>query len=261
MKLIREGLLELNRTLFTTNMSYALLDGLIFLMISLLFLASLNLWWGYALLPAVIYFTIHTNYLISHRTYLLVENKVPQLKEALRTAVDTQTQDTYLAKLLHDDVIRNLARVKSSFFINYQMLGAKLLTLCTLSILVIMVSAFHVQFGGISSLLGDLAAAPVFEEAKVAGEGNEIKLLSEEGFLDIYGDKRLATLSSKELELQINPIAGEIDTSIITDVIDQDFVAPQFPKEIYTSADVSYQERVPQKNQQVVRDYFKTITR
>ncbi len=260
MKLIREGLLELNRILFTTNISYAVLDGLNFLIIGLLFLASLNLWWGYALIPAAIYFVVHTNYLVSHRTYLLVENKVPQLKEALRTAVDTQNQDTYIAKLLHDDVVRNLARVKSSFFINYQMLGAKLVTLCTLSILVIMVSAFHVQFGGISSLIGDIITTP-FEEAKVTEKGTEIKLLSEEGFLDIYGDKRLATLSSKELDLKINPIAGEIDTSIITDVIDHDFVTPQFPKEIYTSADVSYQERVPQKNQQVVRDYFRTITR
>ena len=261
MKLIREGLLELNRTLFSTNISYAILDGLIFLMVFLLFLASLNFWWGYALIPAVIYFVIHTNYLISHRTYLLVENKVPQLKEALRTAVDTQSQETYMAKLLHDDVVRNLAKVKSSFFINYQMLGAKLVTLCTLSILVIMVSAFHVQFGGISSLVGDILQTPLGEEASVTQKGGEIKLLSEEGFLDIYGDKRLATLSSKELELKINPLAGEIDTTIITNVIDQDFVAPQFPKEIYTSADVSYQERVPQKNQQVVRDYFRTITR
>ncbi len=123
-----------------------------------------------------------------------------------------------------------------------------------------MVSAFHVQFGGVSTIFEEIIGEDLGDLGKPEA-GEEINLLSKErDDQDIYGEKRLATLSSKELELQINPIAGEIDINIITEVTQQDFVAPQFPKEIYTSADVSYQGRIPQKNQQVVKNYFNAIT-
>ncbi len=259
MKLIREGLLELNKTLLAVNLSYAIVDGLIFLMVSLLFLASINLWWGFALIPAAVYFIVHTNYILTHRTYKFVESKVPVLKEALRTAADNQKKETYMAKLLQDDVIRNLAKIKSSYFLDLKMLGAKLASLCVVAILVIMVSAFNVQFGGVNVIIKDVLTTSLSEQSQ--NTGTEVSLISMEGTNpDIFGEKRIATLSSKQLELQINPIASELDINIITEVIDKDFYTPEIPKEIYTSADKTYTDNIPQQNQEVVKNYFKSIT-
>ena len=65
----------------------------------------------------------------------------------------------------------------------------------------------------------------------------------------------------EELILTINPLESDADTSKVKPNSEKDFDKPTFPKEIYTSYDVAYNERINKENQKVVKNYFEKIAR
>ncbi len=53
---------------------------------------------------------------------------------------------------------------------------------------------------------------------------------------------------------------SDADVNDINQIRQEDFNAPIFPKEIYTSYDVAYNERIAKENQKVVKSYFEQIS-
>ena len=85
--------------------------------------------------------------------------------------------------------------------------------------------------------------------------------LSEGNISDILGNKSIAELGNKELQLGIGQLQSDADLSIVDGESELDFNQPNFPKEIYTSYDVSYNEKIDKENQKVVKNYFDQIIR
>ena len=85
--------------------------------------------------------------------------------------------------------------------------------------------------------------------------------VTEGNLSDILGNNSIARFKKENIKLTINPLLSETDPSDIRQVQAESFTPPDFPKEIYTSYDVSYNEKVAKQNQQVVKDYFEKINR
>ena len=78
---------------------------------------------------------------------------------------------------------------------------------------------------------------------------------------EVFGDGNLANLDGDELSLELNLLDSEIVLGDYNDIKEREFFPPNFPKEIYTSYDVAYNERIAKENQKVVKKYFQQITR
>jgi len=90
----------------------------------------------------------------------------------------------------------------------------------------------------------------------------DLNLSYVEGNLDdILGNRSIAKLGVKELSLIIRPLESDADLNNIKQVSKEDFNAPIFPKEIYTSYDVAYNDRIAKENQKLVKNYFEQISR
>ena len=149
--------------------------------------------------------------------------------------------------------------VKTSNFINNKNLIYKILILGGLSFLIILFAYINVDFKGElqHTLIEPLKEIGVRNNTQEAIYTNIS--VTEGNLSDILGNNSLVKFKKQDLKLTINPLLSETDPSDIGQVENQEFISPDFPKEIYTSYDISYNEKVARQNQQVVKDYFEKI--
>lgn len=237
-----------------------ILNTLIIFTFIFLFATVLDFSAYYALIPAAVYFFVMIGFTFYKNKYLLVEEKVPELKEQLRTVADNVYRTNPIIDSLKDDVVKNMGRIRTSHFIDFNTITIRILMLTLLSIIIVVVSYTNVNF--------DFALQKLpfvnLETPGVRGAGQNvinINLTYLEGDVNgIYGKGSVAKLGTEELLLTINPLASDADINNIKKVKDKDFDPPNFPKEIYTSYDVAYTEKITKENQKVVKNYFEKIT-
>ena len=83
--------------------------------------------------------------------------------------------------------------------------------------------------------------------------------ITEGNLSEVLGNKSLAKLKKRDLKLMINPLLSEADPGSVSAPRAESFSPPNFPKEIYTSYDVSYNEKIAKQNQQIIKNYFEQI--
>ena len=162
---------------------------------------------------------------------------------------------------LKDDVLKKMRDVKTSNFIDNKSLILRVLILGGLSFSILFLSYINVDFKG---EIQQIIIEPI-NEIGLRGNVQEAVYMNisvtEGNLSDILGNNSIAKFKKENIKLTINPLLSETDPSDIRQVQAESFTPPDFPKEIYTSYDVSYNEKVAKQNQQVVKDYFEKINR
>ncbi|MBS3175112.1 hypothetical protein J4440_04485 [Candidatus Woesearchaeota archaeon] len=261
MQIVEKALKELKNVMLLLHFGSRVIDSLLlfifFLLLSIIFKFS----WFYVLIPSIGYLIFSLVISKVNNIYTKVENKVPELNEQLRTAADNLYKSNPVVDSLKEDVVKNMKKVKTSYFINEKIIGIKLLILCGLSFLIVFLSFINVNF---DFDLG-IGNETILNKIGIRNYGQDpVKLnffLSEGNISDILGNKSIAELGNKELQLGIGQLQSDADLSIVDGESELDFNQPNFPKEIYTSYDVSYNEKIDKENQKVVKNYFDQIIR
>ena len=259
-QIVERALDELQENMLLLSIGNIILNSLIIFVFVLLFSMLFDFDIFYALAPAALYFSASVVYSFLSEKYIPVEEKVPELKEQLRTAADNVYKINPIVDSLKEDVVRNMGKVRMSSFIDFNAIALRILFLTIVSIIVVVVAFMNINFDFSLNvpLIGKISTPGV------RGAGQELvdlNLTYMEGNLsDILGDGSIALLGIEELQLTINPLASDVDINNIKKVGDSDFDPPQLPQEIYTSYDVAYNEKIAKENQKVVKNYFEQIT-
>ncbi len=260
MKIIEAALRELKEALYVLDIVALLLDTIITFLGFLIFLVIFNLPWYYALAPAILYFTFTFLREWNHSKMSRVEEKVPELNEQLRTVEDNLDKENTITTWLNDEVIAKMKKIKTSFFIDLNDLKLKSASILLISLIIIIIAILNVNFDAKLAAQkinakGIFTRQPLQEVTRI-----DLASLREGNLSDIFGNKSLAKLGTKELELTLNPLQSEINLQELTEAEKQTFTPPDFPKEIYTSYEQAYTENVPKENQKVIQRYFQQIT-
>src|SRR3989344_4363308 len=236
MQIVEKALKELKNVMLLLHFGSRVIDSLLlfifFLLLSIIFKFS----WFYVLIPSIGYLIFSLVISKVNNIYTKVENKVPELNEQLRTAADNLYKSNPVVDSLNEDVVKNMKKVKTSYFINEN---------------------FDFDLG--------IGNETILNKIGIRNYGQDpVKLnffLSEGNISDLLGNKSIAELGNKELQLGIGQLQSDADLSIVDGESELDFNQPNFPKEIYTSYDVSYNEKIDKENQKVVKNYFDQIIR
>ena len=269
MKQISKALLELRSVLFSVGMFNSLVHSFIVLLAALLFTNLLKLPWEWSFVPFVIYFVWHTRKILKATGYKTVEDQVPQLREALRTAADSADQESEVARSLHAEVIAKMKLVQTSAFLQFGTMTKQLITIAILCFLIIAVSALNIHFLDAKDLLSKIGvgsgsfldgAQGLFGKISKKEGGNqqfvkEVTLIDES---ELYGNASVIELGSEELNLELNPEGSGIKIGEVNEAEQRAF-SDHAPNEIQASTDTAFTEDIPKEYQGIVRNYFKSI--
>lgn len=259
-KQIIYALKELKRAVLEVVFCICWLDCLIVLMLSILVLKLISLDWYWAFIPAVIYAVIHSwTRLRKAADFGYIEEKVPELKERIRTVADNLGQENNLVlQELNEEVLDGMHLIRTSYFFSFSRLTRELLVLTILAFLITGVSAYGVKFVDFHGVIKDVGDLRLF---KGEYDINEELLQYEENLSeDIYGDKSIAELGNELLNLQINPAMSDVDISQIREPEERKFRS-SVPVEISAQTDSSFEDSIPKDYQKIVKNYFKDISK
>lgn len=235
----------------------SVMDSLAVFLISVLVFILITLPWYYAFVPFGLYAGLHTYRAFKGIAYKQVEDKVPQLREMLRTAADNVGKENEITNSLHADVVHMMKLVRTSYFLNFGRLTRELLMMGVVAFLIIGVSAYNVRLVSISDLAAKAASFGGFKQYEL---GAEELILEENATDDIYGNKSVAELGSEELNLQINPVLSDVAIGKTKPPEKKEFQEVP-PKEIAGTTDTTYQETIPKGYQKIVKSYFREIAK
>lgn len=268
MKPIGKALLELRSVLFSIGLCNSLLDSMIVLLFGVLVVLLLSLPWWLALIPFGAYFLWHTRGVLIALGYSDVEKRVPQLKEALRTAADSLALENEVVRALHQEVLDKMRLVQTSAFIGFGKMTRQLVVAALLCFMIISVSALNIHLVDATALLskaGVLAdggwkdVGQLFGKVKDSKNARiteqEVTLLDESS---LYGNKSVIELGSEELDLQLSAEMSGIKIGDVRDAESKKFNDVR-PNEIQASTDSAFTEDIPKEYQGIVRNYFQNI--
>lgn len=257
MKKIEQALLELRNIMRQISICNSLIQSYILFFILVLAFMLVSIRWYVAAAPFAVYLALHLILSKKALSYKYAEERAPLLKEQLRTAADNIHKENEIVESLNQEVLKRMKEIRTSYFFSFGKLTRQLITLTLLSFAIISVSAYDVQLldaRDVAKLvpLGELGEFVLSEELPPLGEENETA--------DIYGNKSVAELGTKELTLEINPVMSEIDLRKVKDPEKKEF-QDDIPREIAGTTDASYEEQIPKGYQQVVKNYYKEISK
>lgn len=263
MKKIKYAIRELKDSLAYFGLFSSLFDTLVIFAVFVLVFYLLNLSWLFSFLIAVPYLFFHTRSNLKKLDLNFVEEKIPELKEELRTCADTRNvEGNEIVVMLHEEILKKMKKIKTSYFLSLGRLSRQIVFLAVLSFLIITVSAYNVKFIDIPQTISDL---------NNLGDGkNHGDYLLDESLLgyedmdedaDIFGNKSIAELGNKEIVLEINPLLSDVDISQINDPRNTNNFDEVMPIEISAMTDASYEESIPKQYQRIVKTYFKEISK
>jgi len=246
--------------LFYGFLRFAVIFLFIFLVFSVFYIP-----WYYALIPAMLYFIYYIYSKSKVDKIAVVEEEYGDLNEKLSTAIDNPIDNNYFIASLHKEVRSLLKTVTSSVFFNFKRAITDLVTIGILSILIIVVAQFNFTIGrldmGEEGLIDFSNVVDVLKEytgQKKQGSSGEEGTGGEGEFDDIFGDKSVVELGNDEVEISINPAEYEIDISQEKPPEDLQFESI-YPEEIGGEAAASYEEIIPRKQQEIVKQYYRNI--
>jgi len=258
MQIVEKALREIKLIIYLFDIGNLLLNTFILFMFILIILIIFNLKWYLALISLLylLYGIIKT---LKENKYSVVENKVSILNEQLRTVADNVNKTNPILDGLKEDVLKNMKKIKTSYFIDFHSLTTRLIIFGCLTFIVILLAFLSIKFDFQGFKIPEVN---IITSRGATNQTDQLKFsLSEGNLSDILGNKSIAELGKKQLKLTINPLESEANLNVIKQVQKEEFDTPDFPKEIYTRYDVSYQEKIAKENQRIVKDYFEKITR
>lgn len=255
MEQIKHALAELKRAVKLMLFFSSFLDSLVVFMITMLVFLLTQIKWYYAGIIFLIYFTIHTMYIIRASQIRNIDKKIPFLREQLITVNDYLDKNNEVINELNKEVLQKMKKVQTSYFIKFGRVTGRVITLVIISFLVIFASALNFQIFDANKLVKDVKAKFSYQvdESQLGYQQNQ-------SLESILGNKSIAELGYEEIKLQINPVESEIDISKVSDPQKQDFKTSQIT-EIKATTDKTYEEDIAKEHIKIVKTYFSQITK
>ncbi len=259
MKKIRYAVRELKDSLAYFGLFSSLFDALVLFAVLILIFYLTNMPWWLSVFIAVPYLFIHTRKTLKKLNMKFVEAKVPELEEELRTSADTKgIENNEIVEKLHEDTIKKMKKIRTSYFISLGKLSRQIIFLAILSILIIAASAYNVRFIDVPQTIAD------FQDSQDSRYTLNEGLLGYEEMsddIDIFGNKSIAELGDEEMMLELNPSMSDVHISEILDPQDQFFDEVMGATEIEATTDASFGESYSKEYQRIVRYYFSEISK
>jgi len=232
-------------------------ESLPFFLIADLVLFLVRLPWWIALLPWIIALVLLLRSNLRKASLSAVEQRSPKLAEVLRTAADNAYKDNVIVNSLNQDVLGRLRYVMVSDFIKFRKL-ARLTVLCAVLVFVIIIVAANGWYAfdavAIAREAGSLASARFYPSARL-----EIPPLPVDENA-VYGNKTVLEIGTKELKLQITPLASDLNLDKIKPPQERQF-KEGLPSQIRASQEAGFEENIPREQQQIVKAYFSQIVK
>ena len=259
MQIVERALKELKKVVLILILGDKIINSLLVFSGFLLIFNIFGILWYYSFVPFFGYLLAVAVYTYLSNLYLDVERKVPDMKEQLRTVADNVYKSNEILDSLKQDVLKQMRKVKTSYFMDIKFLTLRLLILCTVAFIIVILAFLNVKFEfkgfDLSNDINEIGIRNSKAEVPIV----EYRL-SEGNINSILGNKSLAELGKKEFQLKVNPLDSEADLSVLSgEDSNKDFIDSSFPKEIYTRYDVAYNEKIARENRDIVRNYFEEI--
>ena len=242
-----------NLVIFDTFMNSAIIFLACYLALSITGMQPL-----YALVPAAGFLLASLFFKLRENKILAVESAYPELREKLRTAADYANVDNPIVDELQQEAMRDMKKVEVAAFLKTSAVSYRVLTSLILSFLIIMVAVYDIKWDlnlafkkSPDYKYGEGGKNPGDEEGDVrsAGEGTSD---------NIFGDETVAKLGEKDLKIALKTQSYEISLRDFKKPEKREF-ADLFPKEISAQSSGSYEESIPQEQQELVKNYFKKL--
>jgi len=255
MQNFRKVIKEINRTLNFLIVFETTLNAVVFFLIVYLFLSLINLYPLLALIPASVFFVarIYAHSKLDKRK--LVENKYRPLKEKLRTAADNADLENEVVEELQSEVLRDLKQVGISSFISTRKIAYKLLATVFLSFAIVLMTTFNLYVVDLNKFLGEL---PELIESFNADNKRFAEVGDVNESEDIYGESKLAVLGNEQIDIRIQPVNFEVSVRDTGSVEEKQF-DEMFPSSIDVEQASSYEEDIPEEQQELVKNYFNKV--
>jgi hypothetical protein len=122
----------------------------------------------------------------------IYEKKIPELREALRTAYEYKEHQGYIVNVLFSQIWKKLRKISSGEIVSLKGVVFKMVAISTLSVAIIATGFFELE-------LPKIELSFFKNQLQVPDKG--IELVEDSS---IYGDKKIMNLGNESLELQIN---------------------------------------------------------
>jgi hypothetical protein len=230
--------------------------------------------WWWAAIPTIIFLVVMVFLRVNLRSYHEVEDKVPQLREALTTAADTRKQSGPLVHELQDEVLRKMHAIKTSYFLGFGSTTRMLLLLAGLAFIVIGLAAFNVNFQSTKEFaLKQPVIKNAFEAVVNATEpppNAKLKDLDKKNAAlkyvrlsnngSLFGQENLVEVGTQPLELSIDPQMSGANLQEQLPPEERNF-REQEAGDIGSSAQgaCSSECDIPKESQEIVKTYFQKV--
>jgi len=98
----------------------------------------------------------------------------------------------------------------------------------------------------------------VIDNFKIGKRGNNILLGEINESEGIYGDSKIAVLGNKEIDIKIRPVNYVVNVREEGDVEQKQF-DEIFPREVAVEQASAFEERIPEEEQELVKNYFNKL--
>ena len=251
MKQFSEVVKEINKTLNEITLFENIVNTTLVFLVFYLILSIIDFHPIYAAIPAVAYLAYFSYFSFKSYKPLIVEGKYAPLREKLRTAADNVGMNNPVLEELQYEVTSEMKNVGLSLFINPRTLSYKIFSVLFLSFLIIFATTANLK------LLSFARNPDIFDTKNLKGVGNFVakKLNTSE---DIYGKPNVAKLGDNELNIRIKPVDFKVNIKEEGDAKRQNFETA-FANEFAVKETTSYEENIPQEEQELVKSYFNKL--
>ncbi|MBU0980175.1 MAG: hypothetical protein KJ709_05185 [Nanoarchaeota archaeon] len=240
---------ELKKEMVKVVLIHSFLDSaLLFLLLAIVF-TLLNISLRYLGIPLFLVFIIIVTFKIRKNTLRDIERRHPEVNEMLRTAEDTQGDESFMVKAFHFDLFKAVKMVDSASFINMPRLMGKIFGVLILSFATVMLASSHFHVVDLGKYIDTgMDAIGRFDPSDLIPGGKRVQ------------DDSVADLSDQTQQVELSPLSYELDISSVSkpDLERQnDENHNQYPVEAVHAE--SYEGSIPADQREIVKNYFMLI--
>ena len=232
-----------------------ILNATIFFLVVYFLLSLVNLFPISALIPAIIYFAMKSHANSKRDKRKIVESKYGPLREKLRTAADNIREENPVVNELEEEVVTDLKNVGISSFIQTKQVSYKIFSVILLSFAIVFATTSDLYIVDLTKFLSNVPG--MLENLNLRRADNTLLGEINESE-DIYGESKLAILGNQEINIKIKPVNYEVNVREEGDVEQRQF-DEIFPREVAVEQSSAFEERIPEEEQELVKNYFNKL--
>ncbi len=267
MKEFNDILTQLDKTLNGIMFFNEVLTALLVFLLSYvaLFLLGVTEWFG--AVPAIVYLAISIHIKIRENKLRWVEIKYKKLDEKLRTAADNQSYNNEFVNALKKEIVSEAKNMDLGSFLDVKKTSTKIGGSIVLCFMILLLVSFGIRTPDLLHKVADYTS-DILDTGEKEGDADNIisgggpqGVGLAPGDDNIYGYGNIAQLGEEQVEFQLSAEAYEINVRDVKEVIPKNFEEGAFPSDVYITTSEAYEENIPREQQQIVSNYFKSLSK